>query len=86
MWVHVLCDDLRLQVQQAHELSIQTAHALSPAPATQPKSAARSNKAAKKQSMQKEPAAAVALDAASCLAEILVMGSGLVEDVLVRTE
>ena len=72
------------QVRQAHELTLQTAHAVSPAQAATSKHGTK--KAAKRQSLQNGPAGLgrIALDAASCLAEMLVMGSGLVEDVLVK--
>lgn len=72
-----------LQDQKAHELAIDTAHAVSPAAAT---SAGKSNKAAKRQRMANGigVGGAVTLDTSSCLAEILVMGNGLVEDVFVK--
>ena len=72
-----------MQVQKAHELSIETAHAVSPAATT---SVGNNGKASKRLRMANGTAVdgPVALDAASCLAEILVMGSGLVENVFVK--
>ena len=61
-------------------MSLHTAHAVSPAAAPTPR--ASSKKTPKKQSARKD--GMVALDTASCLAEMLVMGSGLVEDVLLK--
>ena len=77
-----------LQVQQAHVLVQSTAHVVSPiaaAPSAQPIDMMRQK--ARKQAARKASAGVgmvVALDAAACLAEMLVMGSGLVEEVLVR--
>lgn len=70
----------RSVVQQPHELNLKTAHAATP------KSAAGSKKAARKQSTQNGAAApgVVALDTASCLAEMYVIGAGLVEEVLAK--
>ena len=74
-------------MQQAHVLVQSTAHVVSPAaaaPTVQPVNIMKQK--AKKQAAHKSSAGVgmVALDAAACLAEMLVMGSGLVEEVLVK--
>ncbi len=87
---HGLCElqsdsVLYLQVQQPHELNLKTAHTASPAWAVTPQSAAGSmTAAARKRSTQISVAALgmVALDTASCLAEMYTMGAGLLEEVL----
>ena len=76
-----------LQVQQAHVLDQSTAYAVAPAaeaPSAQPVNRIRQK--VKKQAAHKASASAgmVALDSAACLAEMLVMGSGLVEEILVK--
>ena len=81
-WHDQLCYNVLLQVRQGHDLRIPTAHAVSPFP--QAKVTAGSKTAARVRGMQKGPAA-VALNAESCLAEMLIMGSGLVEDALVKS-
>ena len=81
-------DAPHLQVQQAHVLVQSTAHVVSPvaaASSAQPVNMIKQK--AKKQAPPKASADAgmvVALDAAACLAEMLVMGSGLVEEILVK--
>ena len=76
-----------LQVQQAHVLDQSTAYAVvlaTVAPSAQPVN--RMKQKAKNQAAYKASAAVgmVALDAAACLAEMLVIGSGLVEEILIK--
>ena len=64
-----------------------TAHAMAPAAvAASAQLVNMMKQKSKKQAAHKASAGAgiVALDAAACLAEMLVMGSGLVEEVLVK--
>ena len=83
----IIASVFHLQVQQAHVLDQSTAHVV--APAAEPLLAQPVNRMkhkAKKQAAHKASAGArlVALDSAACLAEMLVMGSGLVEESLVK--
>lgn len=83
----IIASVFHLQVQQAHVLDQSTAHVV--APAAEPLLAQPVNRMkhkAKKQAAHKASAGArlVALDSAACLAEMLVMGSGLAEESLVK--
>ena len=74
-------------MQQAQVLDQSTAYAVAPAtvaPSAQPVNKIKQK--AKKQAAHKASASGgmVALDSAACLAEMLVMGSGLAQEILVK--